>query len=206
MITLFLSYFYITCISFVNSFNIVSIFFFLILRSFVTLTVANFFSLMRVTAKKRKGIRNSAFRILRKDFFFNFPSFMKKEKIFWEIFLLACEKKREIFWISLFRWKKIRKKDKFLSTKMSKISDFLWKEKRFFFHFSLREKKINFPFLMGKGKFFGGFPFSHVGREEIVFPFPFSTVTLKKKISFFSFFRRLLIFTVFEILSTSLRS
>ena len=30
----------------------------------------------------------------------------------------------------------------------------------------------------GKGNFFGGFPFPHVGREEIVFPFPFPTVTL----------------------------
>ena len=31
---------------------------------------------------------------------------------------------------------------------------------------------------MKKGNFFGGFPFSHVEREEIVFPFSFSTITL----------------------------
>ena len=44
-------------------------------------------------------------------------------------------------------------------------------------HCGKKKISISLP-SWGKGNFFGGFPFSHVGREEIVFPFPFSTATL----------------------------
>ena len=101
----------------------------------------------------------------REDFFFNFPSSMKKGKFFWGISLLACGKGRDFFEFP-FSHEKKSEKNEFLPTKMSKISDFLWEGKRFFSHFSLR------------GNFFGGFPFPHVKRKEIVFSFSFSTTTL----------------------------
>ena len=59
-----------------------------------------------------------------------------------------------------------------------------WKEniKRVFnllFSFHMRKEIFfNFFLICGKGNYFFEFPFPHVKREEIVFPFPFSTVTL----------------------------
>ena len=83
----------------------------------------------KMIAKKREEMRE--------EIFVNFSFLIREEKLFWGIFL--------------FTWKKI----KFLPTKMSKISDFLWKGMRFSSHFSLRKKSFfNFSFFMRKGKLF----------------------------------------------------
>ena len=118
----------------------------------------------RVIAKKREGMRDFVFLISREEFFFNFPFLMKKGKFFWEISLLACEK-GNFFFEFPFSHEKKSEKNEFLSTKMSKISDFLWEGKRFFSHFPLREKKnFNFPSLMGEGKFFWGISLPACGK------------------------------------------
>ena len=79
---------------------------------------------IRVTAKNKKGMRDFAFRISQREFFFNFPFFMKEGKFFGEVFLLTCEKGRDFFEF-LFLHEKKSEKNSFLSTKMSKISEFL---------------------------------------------------------------------------------
>ena len=110
-------------------------------------------------AKGREGMRE--------DFFFNFPSLMGEGKFFWGISLPACGKGRDFFEFP-FPHEKKSEKNEFLPTKMSKISDFLWEGKRFFFHFPLREKFFfNFPSPMGEGKFFWGIslPACEKGRD-----------------------------------------
>ena len=98
----------------------------------------------RVTAKRREGVRDLASRIshLAERIFFQFPFFHGKREIFLGDFPSHMWEGKRFFWIPLFTWKKIMKKW-ILSTKMSKISDFLRKGKKFFFHFSQREKKIS---------------------------------------------------------------
>ena len=125
---------------------------------------------VKVIAKGRKEMRE--------DFFFNFPSPMRKGKFSWGISLPACGKERDFFEFPFSHEKKLEKNE-FLSTKMSKISDFLWKGKRFFPTSHCGKKKFQFPFPHGGREiFFGGFAFPHVGREEIAFSFPFLTATL----------------------------
>ena len=111
----------------------------------------------KIIAKKRKQIRDLVFRISRKEIFFNFSFFMKKGSFFCEISLFACEKKRD-FLNFFFHMKKNHEK-------MSKISDFLRKEKRFFSHFSLREIFFfNFPSFMREGNFFCGISLPACGK------------------------------------------
>ena len=66
------------------------------------------------------------------------------------------------------------------------------KKRDSFFTFHCKFFFFNFSFSMREGIFFGGFPFSHVGREEIVFPFSFSTVTLVSFILYLFFNANLL--------------
>ena len=92
---------------------------------------------------REKKRRNARFRI----------SHLAKKKFF-SIFLLSWEK-NFFFEEFLFSHVKNSCKNEFSSTKKSKINDFLWKEKRFSSHFSLRKMiQKNFPFLMGRGRFF----------------------------------------------------
>ena len=51
------------------------------------------------------------------------------------------------------------------------------KKKRFFTY----EKQAKSHISCEKGRDFSQLPFPHVGREEIVFPFPFSTSTLENR-------------------------
>ena len=128
--------------------------------------------------KKEKKCEISYFAFREKNSFSISFFFHEKRIFFWGIFLFTCEKKRDFFWISFFTRKK-SEKNEFLFIKKSKISDFLWEEKRFSFYFSLRKKKISITlFSWEKKRDFFEFSFPHVGREETVFLFPFSTITL----------------------------
>ena len=130
-------------------------------------------------------MRDFAFRISREKIFFNFPSLMREEIFFEGISFFTCEKRRDFFEFPFSHEKKSRKNE-FLFTKMSKISDFCEKKRDFLFTFHCEKRffSISLP-PWGKGNFLGGFLFPHVGREEIVFPFPFSTVTLLNCINVF---------------------
>ena len=92
------------------------------------------------------------FFFMRKEIFLNFSSHMKKNHEKMNFYLLKWAK-------SVIFCKK--KKDYFL-----------------IFHCEKWFKKISF-FSWKKWNFYEGFFFSHVGREEVVFSFPFSTITLK---------------------------
>ena len=90
----------------------------------------------------------------------------------------AWEGKR-FFSISLLAWKK----NDFLSMKNKQNHTFRVGREEIFLNFPspMWEGKLFFPISLsawGKGRDFFQFPFPHVGREEIVFLFPFLTVTL----------------------------
>ena len=108
------------------------------------------------------------------------PHSASREKRFFSISLLTCENKRAFFKFPFPQEKKSRKNE-FLPIKMNKISDFCGKGRDFLptSHCGKRFFSISLP-PWGKGNFFGGFPFPHVGRKEIVFPFSFLTVTIRK--------------------------
>ena len=91
-------------------------------------------------------------------------------------------REKNFFSISLLTWKKIRKKMNFYLLKWAKSVIFCEKRRDSFPTSHCGKKKISISLPpWGKGNFFGGFPFPHVGREEIVFPFPFPTTTLIRK-------------------------
>ena len=90
-------------------------------------------------------MRDSAFRISRKEFILNFPFFMEKGKFFWEIFLFTCGKGRDFFEF-LFSHEKKSWKNEFLSTKMSKISDFCGKKRDCLFISLLNDHPVDFIF------------------------------------------------------------
>ena len=101
---------------------------------------------------------------------------------FFERFLVSHVKREEIFLNFPSHMKKSQEKMNFHLLKSAKSVIFCTKKRDslFIFHCEKWFKKISL-LSWGKGNLFGGFPFLHVGREEIIFSFPFSTTTLNRR-------------------------
>ena len=127
--------------------------------------------------REEKGCEISHFAF-REKIFLSISLFPWKKGFFFEEFPFSHVKREEIFFNFPSYLKKYQKKMSFYLLKWAKSVIFCKKRRDSFLTFHWGKKNsISFP-PWGKGIFFGRFPFPHVGREEIVFPFSFWTVTL----------------------------
>ena len=128
-------------------------------------------------------MRDPASRIPREDFF-SISLFPWGKGNFFGEFPFLHVGREEIFLNFPSHMKKNQKKMNFYLLKWAKSVIFCEKGRDSFPTSHCGKKKISISLpSWGKGNFFGGFPFPHVGREEIVFSFSFSTATLIKSIN-----------------------